>query len=706
MRMAKKNRLRLEDTGSEREEKYDSFTLAERRSQLRFRIFLILLSLLFLTLIGGGLYYYYFYKNKGGPLGFEDSDGKGDSLLERLLPNREKPLKPEYRYYTPEKSLFSPKLKQAIYHYRAKELRQASTFFEEIINGAAPNKEKAIALIYLGLIAMERERYELARHQFLRALGYDSQSPGALVNLAILENILNNYSAAREYALRARKLAPEDKQVLLLLGNILLEGQDADKAISTYEKAITGLPEDALVYYNLGLSHLQKGNFESALTSFKRVIQKSPTNKTLLVRTQAHIGQLYVSKGNLDLAADYLSKAVQLAPENAKYLYNLGVVYLYKKEPQQAILYFKRALEARESSPEIFRSLAKAFHRIKQLDLALDALRRSLYVNPGDLESLFHLGDLQRETGDIDGAAKSFRKIVNITPGDKNTQEALRKLALVYLDMERHNSAIDVLERAIALQAANPRAYLLLGTIYEKSGRKDLAIEAWKKALRPRSAGLDFILEREEERKIRLALGDIYRREGLFEESLHQYKLIKERNEESPPIADPYLYLEWGRTYTRAKDFKAAIPLFKHVSELKSASIKEKKEAFVELARAYAKLGQSPEYLDEALNNINKALRLAPQNPENRLTQASILIQSKKAVNREKALEVLKALSHSENSTAVLGQAYNLMGLAYMGNGEYRRALNAFSYALQLDPSNREAYRNQQAASNAYEKSL
>ena len=700
MRPPKKNRLRLEDTGLREEDKYESLTLAERRSRMRFRLFLIFLALLFLSLIGSGLYYY-----KEKLFGAGGLEGEDSSLLDRLLPNRESPPKPEYRYYRPE-GYASPKLKQAVSHYHAKELGQAGALFEEVINGAAPDKEKAIALIYLGVIAMERGRHELARHQFLRALRYNAQSPGALVNLAILENLLNNYSAAREYALRARKLAPEDKQVLLLLGNILLEGQDADKAISTYEQALSGLPEDALVYYNLGLSHLQKGNFESALTSFKRAIQKSPVNRTLQVRAQAHIGQLYLSKGNLDLAADYLSKAVRLAPENAKYLYNLGVVYLYKKEPTQAILYFKRALNAREGSPQVYRSLAEAFRRVEQPGLALDALRRALYVNPGDLSALFHLGDLQYETGDLEGAAESFRKIVNITPGDKNTQEALRKLALVYLDMERHNSAIDVLERAIALQAANPRAYLLLGKVYDKAGRKDLAIQSWKKALHPRATGLDFVLERKEERSIRLALGDAYRREGLFEEALRQYSLIKERNEESPPLADPYLYLEWGRTYTAAGDFKASIPLFKYVSELKSASIEERREAFVGIAKAYSKLGPNEEYMERALNHVNKALRLDPQNPEVRLIQASILIQTKIAVNREKALEVLKAMSNSQTSAAVLGQAYNLMGLAYMGNGEYRRALNAFDYALQLDPSNREAYRNQQAAANAYEKGL
>ena len=106
MRAVKKNRLALEKTGQEEKGRFESFTLAERRSRFRFRVFVILLGLLFLILVSGGLYYY-FQKQAGASLA--DPLGEGDSLLERLLPNAGQAVKPEYRYYRPSiEGLWSP----------------------------------------------------------------------------------------------------------------------------------------------------------------------------------------------------------------------------------------------------------------------------------------------------------------------------------------------------------------------------------------------------------------------------------------------------------------------------------------------------------------------------------------------------------------------------------------------------------------------
>ena len=168
------------------------------------------------------------------------------------------------RYYMPKTGL-SPALKQAISHYQAKRRRQALAELEAIIAGTASTQQKAIALIYLGIIAMLRDRHELARHHFLRALAYDPASIGALVNLAILERLVNDYAGAHQYALRAQKLDPTDAHVLLLLGNLLLEKQHNGAAITRYEQALSGTKKDNLLYYNLGLAYLRKGNTEQAI---------------------------------------------------------------------------------------------------------------------------------------------------------------------------------------------------------------------------------------------------------------------------------------------------------------------------------------------------------------------------------------------------------------------------------------------------------
>ena len=64
----------------------------------------------------------------------------------------------------------------------------------------------------------------------------------------------------------------------------------------------------------------------------------------------------------------------------------------------------------------------------------------------------------------------------------------------------------------------------------------------------------------------------------------------------------------------------------------------------------------------------------------------------------------LPAVTNSDVEPRLASSAHNLLGLAHYKNGDYGRALSAFQYAVQLDPSNKEAYGNQRLAAEAAER--
>ncbi len=682
-----KNRFSLDEP-----EKAHSPKSPARRKHLRFRLSVILGALL-LVLISSSIVFFYlnFSKQKQQ----SSLQGKDSSLWQQ----KEELQEP---YYLPQKSL-SPRLREAISHYHAGELQQAQSILESIQQGPYPNKEKAIALIYLGIMAMVRGHYELARHHLLGALHYNKEAVEALVNLAILEQRLNHYDKAREYALQARRLAPNDSHVLLLLGNTLFKGRHTDDAINTYERALSGLPEDAFAYYNLALSHLRKANKESAIQNFKRAIQYS-SSKPLLVRAHAHLAQLFFQLQRLELALDHMRKAVSFAPRNAKYLYNLGVMYLYKHMPEEALSYFHRALQSRSASPAIYRSIAKALERLKKHDLAIEALKQALAIDSKNIAALFQLAQLQHRLGYLEQAAQNFQNIITQSPGDTNTQNALRGLARVRLDQEQYNKAIASLKRAIQLKDPNPEAYHVLAQVYEISGRRELAIAAWKQALRSEDQE-PLLISRKQERTIRMALGKALREEGAVEEALRQYGLVKERNREAPSIPlDPQLNLAIAKTYIEAEDANNSIaPLLAVAKAVSAASEKERKEAWLHLAKLYSE-DTKERSSHKALASIHEALLIAPNDASVQLGHAWVLFKSQSMSNREKALEILSSFVHSEHDILLLAEAYKLMGMLYMETGEYRRAIEALDKALEYNPSDHETYRQQQAANQALQK--
>ncbi len=205
---------------------------------------------------------------------------------------------------------------------------------------------------------------------------------------------------------------------------------------------------------------------------------------------------------------------------------------------------------------------------------------------------------------------------------------------------------------------------------------------------------------------MRLALADLYRREGAYDMALAEYRLLLARNREAPRVdEDPELDLEIGKTYLSLRDFGNAAQSLERVGRANAATAEQRKEAYMRLAQAYAATGQS-EDLENARANALRASRLDPADQRAKLLQASILVQTESMVEREKAIELLKEVTQSDVDAKTAAQAFNLLGVAYMKNGEYRRALSAFDQAVQLDPANQEAYQNQRAAANAYERNL
>lgn len=675
--MSNVNRNRLSIESEDEDVVYRDSTIPERKP-LRFAAFLWGgVMLLFLILAGFAIYYFQTAR--------EQPDLADEDVLEEG---------PEYRYYFPAGE-FSAPLQSAIAAYRAHERSEARRRFQNFIESDAANKEKATALVYLGVMSLETERYADAKHQLFRALRYDPDSVAALVNLAITEQRLGNPAEARQYAMQARELAPDNSRVAMVLGNILAEGRQPEEAIEFYREGLSERPGDPELHYNLALSLLRQENYNEAISEFRNAIDAAEVGR-IAARSHAYLGQIYFGRENFEMAADELEKAVTLAPDNATFLYNLGMAYLRLNRSQDALRNFERSLETGSSENRVYRRLAEAFLQMDQPSLAIQALRRAIDNNSEDVSALFKLADIYKNQKDLLNASEIYKRIVNITTGDSYTVDALIELGEIHIDLERYRDAVDFLERAERLNPENPRIKLVLGRSYLRAGNRMQALEVWREALRGD-------LERADEREIRLALGDYYRSEGAYESAIDQYNFIVARNQE-PPVReeDPELDLRIGSSNESLKRWNNARIAYERAASAVNANVEIRKTAYQRLAVILLEEGNS----DQARSYAMRAQRLDPNDLEIQVLRAEILLSTQSAVDRERAIEILMAVTTSQVDAKIASYAYNQLGLAFQLNGEYSRAIRSFDNALQLDPSNRDAYRNQRSAVNAREQNI
>jgi len=142
------------------------------------------------------------------------------------------------------------------------------------------------------------------------------------------------------------------------LGNALVQNNEIDEGIRTYQAALIIAPDDPEVHYNLGTAYAAKGAIGEAVTHFQEAIKYYTVAledaglsryrwkiKARLEKAYVDLGSACLLQGNVSEALNNYLLALQSNPGNAFAHHNLGVLYFRKGMPDAARLHLNKAHE-------------------------------------------------------------------------------------------------------------------------------------------------------------------------------------------------------------------------------------------------------------------------------------------------------------------------------------------------------------------------
>ena len=88
---------------------------------------------------------------------------------------------------------------------------------------------------------------------------------------------------------------------------------------------------------------------------------------------------------------------------------------------------------------------------------------------------------------------------------------------------------------------------------------------------------------------------------------------------------------------------------------------------------------------------------------EARFLMARALMREGTMSSQDKAIEELRAITAEVRSVPMASKAFTLLGIIYFKQGQLNRSLDAFNRALELDPSNTEAFQNRRSVADRLE---
>lgn len=140
---------------------------------------------------------------------------------------------------------------------------------------------------------------------------------------------------------------PEEERTAqnwLLIGNILQDKGELDKAVFMYNKAIQKDDKFYKAYYNLGNIYLQDSKPNMAVEQYKKAVKLKPE----YAYAHYNLGCAYIKLGKYSKAKYELLTAIDLKNTVADFHYNLAYVYKKlnkEKDAKRYIEYYNKLME-------------------------------------------------------------------------------------------------------------------------------------------------------------------------------------------------------------------------------------------------------------------------------------------------------------------------------------------------------------------------
>ena len=312
--------------------------------------------------------------------------------------------------------------------------------------------------------------------------------------------------------------------------------------------------------------------------------------------------QRFDRSDNIDKAIESFGNAIDLDPGFAVAYAGLGQAYWRKYDYTREFDWLELASEKVQSAlnindnlkqVKITRGMIEAeFGRYGE---AIDIFNDVLAADPTNAEAYMELARSYESSGDIEKAESTMKRSIQLKP---DYWSGHNRLGAIYLRNNKFSEAIEKFEKVIELTPDNYIGYMNLGSAYLRMGRFNEAQSMLEKSL-------DFQVTFDASSN----LATLYFVEGRYEEAARLFETALEIVDGNYALwgnlASAY-YWAPGEREKAESTYRKAIVMAEEQKEINPNDY----FTIIDLAGYHAKVGNE----EEAIENIKKALDLAPEN--------------------------------------------------------------------------------------------
>lgn len=299
----------------------------------------------------------------------------------------------------------------------------------------------------------------------------------ATVIQQVVQSLQRGQLAEAEQALRGLLQAePGNFAALQLLGVVLLERGEPQRALQQFDRAVRVDPSVASLFYNRGNAFSALQRLEEAAASYQAAIDLNPQ----LAEAHYNRGNTLRALDRRDEALASYGQAVALRPGLFQAHNNIGSLLHELGRLPEALASFDRALASRPGYIEALQNRGLVLLDLKHWDAALASFDRALALDPGLADALANRGRALQALERRDEAVASYDGAIALKPDHAN---ALNNRGIALHEQRRFGDALASYDRAIAVRPDFPEAWNNRGNALHDLRRMDEAFISYQRAI-------------------------------------------------------------------------------------------------------------------------------------------------------------------------------------------------------------------------------
>ena len=267
---------------------------------------------------------------------------------------------------------------------------------------------------------------------------------------------------------------------------ILIENATAaNRAVNIPEFVNIGVDEwlkidaPATEFYRISdraLAFYRQGRFEDSIAEWKRALELDPNAAAAI----SNLGAALDGAGRPEEAARQFARALEIDPDNVRAHTNIGIALARSKRYEEAARHFERALELRPGDAQARSAYGGMLVETGDTEKALVHLRIALELTPESPDALNNYAGALARAGRYRESLAFFRKALEIEPNSAILHFNYGRALAADGDLK---SGLAHVEKAAELGGEEPLILERLAELYESAGRAADALATARRAL-------------------------------------------------------------------------------------------------------------------------------------------------------------------------------------------------------------------------------